>query len=156
MTIVSGILVSHGITEYSPLGAYVRLIPMNFYAVFALLMVFVVAWFRIDIGSMRRHEIEATQGYGFDTKSDDDSASHDELNIVESDSGHMLDLLLPILSLIIATVAAMMYTGAQALSGSGITFTMLGAFENTDVGVSLIYGASVGLIVALATVFNKR
>ncbi|WP_261817176.1 Na+/H+ antiporter NhaC family protein [Vibrio gallicus] len=156
MTIVSGILVSHGITEYSPLGAYVRLIPMNFYAVFALLMVFVVAWFRIDIGSMRRHEIEATQGYGFDTKSDDDSASHDELNIVESDSGHMLDLLLPILSLIIATVAAMMYTGAQALSGSGITFTMLGAFENTDVGVSLIYGASVGLIVALATVFKQK
>ncbi|MGT0149110.1 hypothetical protein ACT691_02765 [Vibrio metschnikovii] len=38
MTIIGGILVSHGITDYSPLGAYLRLVPMNFYAIFALLM----------------------------------------------------------------------------------------------------------------------
>ncbi len=61
ITIIGGILVSHGITEYSALGAYVRLIPMNFYAVFALLMVFAVAWFGLDIGKMRDHEIAASR-----------------------------------------------------------------------------------------------
>ncbi len=49
MTIISGILVSHGITEYSALGAYMRLVPMNFYAIFALLMVFAVAWFGLTV-----------------------------------------------------------------------------------------------------------
>jgi tetracycline resistance efflux pump len=38
MTIISGILLSHGMTEYSPLGAYVALIPMNFYAIFSLIL----------------------------------------------------------------------------------------------------------------------
>ncbi|MDG4870134.1 Na+/H+ antiporter NhaC family protein, partial [Guyparkeria sp. 1SP6A2] len=64
MTIIGGILVSHGITDYSPLGAYLRLVPMNFYAIFALLMVFAVVWFQMDIGPMRRHEINASQGRG--------------------------------------------------------------------------------------------
>ena len=56
MTIISGILVSHGMTEYSPLGAYVALIPMNFYAIFTLLMVFAVIIFKLDIGQMKKHE----------------------------------------------------------------------------------------------------
>ena len=67
---------THGVTEYSALGAYVRLIPMNFYAVFALLMVFAVAWFGLDVGKMREHEIEASQGRGFEGDNDQKQA-HD-------------------------------------------------------------------------------
>ncbi|NVP01225.1 Na+/H+ antiporter, partial [Photobacterium damselae subsp. damselae] len=52
ITLIGGILVSHGVTEYSPLSAFMTLAPMNFYAIFALAMVFVVAWFQWDVGPM--------------------------------------------------------------------------------------------------------
>ncbi len=158
MTIVSGILVAHGMNEYSALGAYIALIPMNFYAVFALLMVFVVAWFKLDVGPMRKHEIEASQGIGFESDQEVEG-SHDlneELDIEESEHGRVLNLVLPIVMLIVSTVGFMMMTGAQALSADGHPFSMLGAFENTDVGRSLVYGGLVGLVVALLTVIRQK
>ncbi|WP_245869621.1 Na+/H+ antiporter NhaC family protein, partial [Vibrio fujianensis] len=135
MTIIGGILVSHGITDYSPLGAYLRLVPMNFYAIFALLMVFAVVWFQMDVGPMRRHEIQASQGRGFEQDNEHDSQEahelNEELDIPESDHGKVSDLVLPIVLLILATIGAMLYTGGQALSASELDFNILGAFENT-------------------------
>lgn len=159
ITIIGGILMSHGVEEYSALGAYVRLIPMNYYAVFALLMVFAVAWFGLDIGKMREHEISASQGRGFDNDQDTDTQeAHDlneELDIRESEKGKVADLVLPIVMLVVATIASMLFTGAQALAADGKEFALLGAFENTDVGTSLIYGGLVGLAVALVTVLKQ-
>ncbi|NLS11447.1 Na+/H+ antiporter NhaC family protein [Vibrio sp. SM6] len=159
ITIVGGILLSHGVTEYSPLEAFVRLIPMNFYALFALLMVFAVAWFGLNVGKMREHEIAASQGHGFDAQdASTEKQAHEldeELDIKESENGKVSDLILPILVLIVATVAAMIYTGAQALAGNGADFSVLGAFENTDVGTSLVCGALFGLAVALVTVLKQ-
>ncbi|MBB1312460.1 MULTISPECIES: Na+/H+ antiporter NhaC family protein [Aliivibrio] len=157
ITIIGGILVSHGVTEYSALGAYVRLIPMNFYAVFALLMVFAVVWFQLDIGPMRDHENEANRGNGFDDQAVDKESKdlNEELNITESDTGKVSDLIFPIIVLIVATIFFMVYTGAQALIADGKEFNILGTFENTDVGTSLCYGALLGLASALITVFRQ-
>ncbi|EGU55830.1 Malate Na(+) symporter [Vibrio nigripulchritudo ATCC 27043] len=159
MTIVGGILVTHGLTEYSSaLSAYVNMIPMNFYAVFALLMVFAVAWFQLDVGLMRKKEIEASQGVGFDDI-EKDSANNElseDLDISESETGRVSDLVMPIVALIFATVFFMLYTGAQSLADSGKDFDLLGAFENTDVGTSLCYGGLIGLIVALITVLRQK
>ncbi|MDA9555911.1 Na+/H+ antiporter NhaC family protein [Vibrio sp.] len=156
ITVVGGILVTHEVTEYSAFSAFVQMIPMNFYALFALLMVFAVAWFQLDIGAMRKHEIKASRGCGYndnDQKSAEEST--EELDIVESEHGRVSDLVLPILVLIFATVASMLYTGGQALSADGKAFNILGAFENTDVGLSLNYGGLAGLAVALWTVLRQ-
>lgn len=155
MTLVSGILVSHGINDYTPLGAYMRLVPMNFYAIFALLMVFAVIWFRMDIGPMRKHERQAAQGRGCDTSSAKNS-DNQELEIPESQHGKVSDLVLPIVMLIIATVSTMIVTGSQALAANDEGFSVLGAFENTAVDTSLITGGIVGLVVAIATVFKQQ
>ncbi len=158
MTIISGILVTHGVDEYTALGAYLRLVPMNFYAVFALLMVFVVAWFQVDIGPMRKHEIDAQADRDFNSEQNDDEARdlNEELDIVESEYGKVSDLIYPILLLIISTIASMLYTGGQALASDNIAFNLLGAFENTDVGTSLVYGGLVGVFVALITVVKQK
>ncbi|ABM02848.1 transporter, NhaC family [Psychromonas ingrahamii 37] len=156
MTIIGGILLSHGITEYSALGAYVRLIPMNFYAVFTLLMVFAVIWFKLDIGLMKNHEIEAEKN-GAQTKGDHQAVDlHDEFGINESEQGKVSDLVLPIFALIAGTLFFMQYTGNLALAASGKPFSVLGAFENTDVGMSLCYGALVGLAFTLFTVLKQK
>ncbi|KLV00090.1 Na+/H+ antiporter NhaC family protein [Photobacterium aphoticum] len=158
ITVISGILVSHGVTEYTPLGAFMQLAPMNFYAVFALLMVFVVAWFQLDVGPMKHHELEASHCRGFDEGDSDKRAKdiNDELEINESEHGRVMDLVLPILVLIFATLFFMLFTGNQTLAADGKPFDLLGAFENTNVGASLVLGSSVGLISALISVFRQR
>ncbi len=152
MTIISGILISHGVVEYSALGAYIRLIPMNFYAIFALLMVFVVIWFELDIGPMARSENDARLGQSADSNNTQGLKSE----IPESDSGRVSDLILPIILLIIATVISMLYTGDKVLMEKQLPFTVLGAFENTEVDISLIYGGLVGLVAALFTVLKQK
>ncbi len=154
MTIVSGILISHGVVEYSALGAYLRIIPMNFYAVFALLMVFAVAWFSLDIGQMRKHEILASQA-----QDSDDANEHlvqeNDLDIEESENGKISYLVSPILLLIAATFSAMLYTGSQALAEQGTAFSVFAALENTNVGMSLIFGSGVGVLFALAITLKQ-
>jgi len=154
MTIIGGILVSHGMTEYSPLGAYVMLIPMNFYALFTLLMVFCVIIFKLNIGPMKQHELDAQQQ---ELVEDGEHANlQDELGIREHDHGKVIDLVFPIVGLILATLYFMVSTGNQALVEADKAFTILGAFENTNVGTSLVYGGSAGLLLALLMVLRQK
>ncbi len=158
MAIVGGILVAHGLTEHpSPLSVYVSMIPMNFYAVFALLMVFAVVWFQLDVGPMRKQEMDASLNGNVDrpTNESDRELSKD-LDIDGSDNGSLLDLIMPITTLILSTISFMLYTGAQSLANSGKEFDLFGAFENTDVGLSLCYGGLIGLATALITIFRQQ
>ncbi|MDO6705711.1 Na+/H+ antiporter NhaC family protein [Photobacterium sp. 1_MG-2023] len=158
ITVVGGILVSHGVTEYSALSAFIQLAPMNFYAVFALLMVFVVAWFQLDVGLMKKHEVHASHARGFDSDEIHAEAKdlNDELEIEESENGKVGDLIIPILVLVAATLFFMIYTGSQSLTADGKPFSVLGAFESTNVGASLCYGGLLGLLSALVAVGRQK
>ncbi|WP_283936478.1 Na+/H+ antiporter NhaC family protein, partial [Escherichia coli] len=117
-------------------------------------------WFQMDIGQMRKHEIAASQGRGFDeAPSTDTQEAHElneELDIRESERGTVLDLVLPIVFLVVATFGAMIWTGASALAESGQSFDIFGAFEYTNVGTSLVYGGLVGLAMAFVTVLRQK
>ncbi|MGF1724131.1 Na+/H+ antiporter NhaC family protein [Photobacterium nomapromontoriensis] len=158
ITLIGGLLVTHGVTDYSPFSAFMQLVPMNFYAVFALLMVFVVAWFPLDVGSMKRHEQEARYCRGFDEGDAEDRAKDldDELEIEVSQHGCVADLVVPIVALIVATLFFMQFTGYLALVAEGKTFSLLGAFEKTNVGMSLVYGSLVGFVAALVSVIRQH
>lgn len=127
---LAGLLVTYKITGYTPMGTFVAMSLMNYYALFALIMVFVVAWFSFDIGSMARLEKAALQ------------ETHDESVGSDGPKGRVYALIIPVLVLIASTVSAMIYTGAQASE----TFTILGAFENTDVNTSLVFGGTCGVL----------
>lgn len=47
ITLVAGLLASYSITEYTPIGAFVAMSSMNFYAIFSLLLVFLSPIFRL-------------------------------------------------------------------------------------------------------------
>lgn len=144
ITLVAGLLTTHAIAGYTPLGAFVTMSSMNFYAIFSIVMVFVVAYFSFDIGSMARFERHA---------------SHQEQvedEIIES-KGKVSHLILPIIALIIGTVAMMLKTGGDALAANGTEFSVLGAFENTTVGISLVTGSVLSLIVlTICLVLNRN
>ena len=144
ITLIAGLLATYSITGYSPIGAFMAMSAMNYYAIFSIIMVFFVAYFSFDIGAMAKHEKLAL--------------SAEEITETQSSEvkGHVRNLVLPILTLIIVTVSAMMYTGNEALAADGKPFSILGAFENTTVGVSLVTGGLSAVLVASLCIFADR
>lgn len=143
ITLISGLLTTYAMTEYSPIGAFMAMSSMNFYAIFSIVMVFVVAYFSFDIGSMARHEKLALES----TKEEEEQLGA---------KGHVRNLVLPILVLIFATLAMMLHTGNQALSADGKAFSILGAFENTTVGISLVVGGLAAIVMATTCILFDR
>ena len=145
ITLIAGLLAEHAISGYSPIGAFMSMSAMNFYAIFSMLMVFAVAYFSLDIGPMARHEKLALE------------AESEDSEIPVRAKGKVRNLVLPIVVLILATVAMMMYTGNQALAADGKPFSVLGAFENTTVGISLVVGGlSAIAVVTLCIVLDRQ
>ncbi|URL05684.1 Na+/H+ antiporter NhaC family protein [Avibacterium sp. 21-595] len=144
ITLISGLLATYAITDYTPIGAFMAMSAMNFYAIFSILMVFFVAYFSFDIGSMARHEKLALERV--------EEEQDEQVGV----KGHVRNLILPIITLIGATVFMMLNTGNEALAAEGKPFSLLGAFENTTVGISLVVGGCASVIVATLCILIDR
>ncbi|PYZ92909.1 sodium:proton antiporter [Salipaludibacillus keqinensis] len=151
ITIIGGILVTHGVTQYEALQAFLLMAPMNFYAVFAILLVFAVAYFKLDFGPMRMHEKRAQEtGELVDKEKGPVPGESDDAKPMTE--GSVMDLIWPIATLIIATVMFMVITGMQATEGPN---SLLATFENTDVAASLLYGGLISLVVTIVISFLR-
>jgi len=143
IALIGTIFAAHGITEYSAFSAFIQMIPMNYYVWPTIAFVFIVALGKMEIGPMKAHEERAVkEGLLYDRH----KVIPGELKnpLPESSHGKVGDLILPIIALIIGTVGAMLWTGYQATEG---TASILKAFENTDVTLSLLLGGLFGLVV---------
>ncbi|MDG6882532.1 Malate-2H(+)/Na(+)-lactate antiporter [Phocoenobacter uteri] len=143
MTLVAGLLATHSITQYSPIEAFMTMSAMNFYAIFSIIMVFVVSYFSFDLASMTKFERKAQE-------------QEDKIEEHSIEEGKVRNLILPIMALILGTVAMMIYTGYDALISDGKEFSILGAFENTTVGISLVIGGLLALGVATICILIDR
>ena len=144
IALIGGILTAHGFTESSHLVVFIQMIPMNFYAIFALLLLICVAMLSLDVGSMRKHESNAIRGILYDEcKGVPPGVIKD---LPEFESGKVFGLFIPIAVLVLATVIFMIASGASTLAAQSQSFSVIGAFEKTDVSFSLFFGALIGLI----------
>ena len=143
IALIGSVLAAHEFAPHTPLGAFLQMVPMNFYALFTMLFVGYIVWSGNDFGPMRRHEAKARAGEMLG------ATRPPEMDLAMAD-GKVRDLVLPILVLIAGTTLAMLFTGYAALKGDGQSFSILGAFENTDVAKSLVYGGLSGLAAILA------
>ncbi|MGN1385274.1 MAG: Na+/H+ antiporter NhaC family protein [Bacillus sp. (in: firmicutes)] len=132
--------------ELSGFSAFVQMIPMNFYVLAALLFVFISSWKNINFGKMKVHEDRA-QLEGIVASPDKQAPGELSSSLPVSEKGSIYDLIIPIISLIIGTVSAMLWTGSQATEGE---VTILKMFENTDVASSLVIGGLFGFVVTLS------
>lgn len=151
ITIISDVLSSHDITSYSGLQAFVYMIPMNFYAITALLFLFLVIVWKLDIGPMRKHEEQALK---YKQVIDPSRAGviESETTYLDEQKGYVHDLVAPIVVLIVVTVVSIIVTGIQGAERA----TLLNIFAETDVSTSLLYGGTAGLITALILTLTKR
>ncbi|MGL5036153.1 MAG: Na+/H+ antiporter NhaC family protein [Aeromonas sp.] len=154
IALVGGIMGAHGMTEQSPISAFVEMIPMNLYAVFTLMMVLVVIVYQMDIGPMRQHEAWALEGKLWDESKGRPIGL--DMESPEESNGGMIDMVLPILTLTAGTVYFMIDSGAAVLTEKGLPFSVLGSFEHTNVGSSLVYGALCSLVVSIGLAMRLK
>ncbi len=114
---------------------FIMAIPMNFYSILTLVFVIAISLMKIDFGPMRQHEINAQHGDLFSGK----QVKQEEL--VTSERGKVLDLILPIIILIVSCVFALIYVGG-IFDGS----SFIDAFADTDATVALPWGGLIALI----------
>ncbi|MDF0532892.1 Na+/H+ antiporter NhaC family protein [Shewanella sp. A32] len=154
IALIGGILTTHGVTSMGHLTAFVEMIPMNFYPLFALLLLLFVAMFELDVGPMRRHELSARKGQLYDEAKGVPPGATAEL--AEAETGKVGGLFIPISVLVVATLYFMIASGADVLSSEGKPFSVIGAFEKTDVSSSLFFGALLGLFTTLVLAVRQK
>ncbi|HAQ06794.1 MAG TPA: sodium:proton antiporter [Bacillus bacterium] len=145
IALIGTILVAHGVTDYSAFSAFMQIVPMNFYALAALAMVFIVVLRNVEIGPMKVHE-ERAMNEGIVYPQDKPVPGELKDDLPTSSKGQVGDLVWPIVALVVGTVGAMLWTGMNAVEGEA---TILAIFENTDVTKSLVIGGLLGLAVAM-------
>ena len=125
---------------------FIKAIPYNFYSLLTIGFVVMSLIMKVDFGSMKLHEANAENGDLF-TTGDRVEAVEDEPNA----KGKLIDLALPIITLIAACVWGLVYVGIQ--NGGG---TIQDIFANTDATVGLPLGAFVATVLIVVYLVARR
>lgn len=124
----------------SDFAAFVATIPYNFYALFSLIMVVMVCLADFDFGPMRKAELRAQQG-------ELGNVDAEQAEMGASAKGHLMDMLVPIGSLIVFAVLALLYSGGYW--GSDPAYhTLAAAFGNCSASKALVWASFGALTVA--------
>ena len=126
---------------------FIRAIPYNYYALLTIVMMITIILLNIDFGAMRTHEANALNGDLF--TSGDIAASTEEAP--NSAKGKVIDLVIPIITLILCCVIGMIYTGGF-FSGEGF----ISAFSNSDASVGLALGSIFAMIITIIIYLCRR
>lgn len=121
---------------------FLKAIPYNFYALLTLFMMIGLVILKIDFGSMKKHEENAIKGDLFTTSG---RAYETSEEVVMKPNGKVIDLIIPIITLITCCVIGMLYTGGFF---SGVDF--ITAFSDCDADLGLTYGSFFGLVITIA------
>ena len=120
--------------------------PYNFYALFTILMMVAIVIMKIDFGPMKKYEANALQGDLFSDETD----AKEESTLVNP-KGKVIDLIIPIVTLIICCVIGMIYTGGFFEGADFIT-----SFSNSDASVGLALGSICALLITIVVYLLRR
>ena len=123
---------------------FIKAIPYNYYALFTIIMMICLVIFKIEYGPMSKFEQEALEG-GLEKSVDNKMFKMNE------GKGKVIDLVLPIFSLIISCVIGMIYTGGFF---DGTSF--VDSFANSDASVGLVLGSFVALAITIIFYIIRR
>ena len=127
---------------------FIKAIPYNFYALLTILMMIVLVVTKVDYGPMKKHEINALQG---DLYTTEDRPYANAESDYANPKGKVVDLVIPIISLIVCCVIGMIYTGGFFSGEDFIT-----AFSNCDASVGLALGSFFGLVITIILYLVRR
>lgn len=138
---------ARGAGAESGISLFIQAIPYNFYALFTILMMVVLAFAKMDYGPMKLHERNAFEKGDIFTTGD--RVSNDD--VAANPKGKVIDLVLPVVVLIITCVIGMIYSGGFF---SGESF--IDAFSNSDASVGLVIGSAIAIVFAVVYFLIRR
>ncbi len=127
---------------------FLRAIPYNYYALLTLFMMVGMVLLSVEFGPMKTHERNARNGDLFT------SGVHEgeSLEALPANArGTVLELIVPIISLIVCCVVGMIYTG-EFFSGADL----ITAFSNCDASVGLALGGFFAVIITVIWYMIRR
>ncbi|MGI8948955.1 MAG: Na+/H+ antiporter NhaC family protein, partial [Ornithinimicrobium sp.] len=144
-------LVAASALTVSEVQAFVTAASMNYYAIAAILTVFLVVGFQIDFGPMRAEERRAVhEGHTFDSSLAIPGELAEDLPVHEP--GAMRALIVPFVALVVGVLGGIVYTGYTGADEP--SWAPLDLMANTDVTLALIFGAVLGFGTALYYYFR--
>ena len=129
---------------------FIRAIPYNYYALLTIVMMVGMVLMHEEYGPMALHEANARKGDLFTTGNHPYEAM-DEEAAAAGDNGHVMDLVIPIFSLIVCCVIGMIYTGGFFEGADFVT-----AFSQSDASVGLALGGFFGLVITVVLYMIRR
>ena len=131
------------------LALFIKAIPYNFYALFTIAMMVFIVVMKIDYGPMALNEDNAANG---------DLMTVKDVNLKEDTpdpdaKGTVLDLVLPVVSLVICCVIGMIWTGGFFGEDGG---NFVDAFSNSDASIGLAVGSFFGLAITLVLYLARK
>ena len=125
---------------------FISAIPYNFYALLTILMMILLVTFKLDFGPMKKYEENAIAGNLF-TNQEEEKEESTYINT----KGKVIDLIIPIATLIICCVIGMIYSGGFFDGTDFIT-----SFSNCDASVGLALGSICALIITVIVYLIRR
>ena len=131
------------------MSVFVKAIPYNYYALLTIVMMVSMVVMKAEFGAMGVHESNALKGDLFTTAARPYAGSEKDEKV--NPRGKVMDLLIPIISLVICCVIGMIYTGGFFSGTDFIT-----AFSQSDASVGLVLGSFFGLVVTVLLYMVRR
>lgn len=135
--------------------AFLSSIPFNFYAMLTLFMVFYISIKKnADYGPMAKAEKRCVEEGFFNSASEGQAEA--EMAKISGDKGKVIDLVIPVVILIIASVLSMLYVGGMWTPDAEGYMNLFSAFGNTSAGPALALGAFISLIIIFIYFMARR
>ncbi|MDY2699187.1 MAG: Na+/H+ antiporter NhaC family protein [Lachnospiraceae bacterium] len=126
---------------------FIRAIPYNYYALLTIVMMVALVILNINFGPMKTYEENALKG---DLFTDGNAAAKEEA-VPLNTKGKVIDLVIPIITLITCCVIGMIYTGGFFEGENFIT-----AFSNSDASVGLALGSIFAMLITIIIYLIRR
>ncbi len=136
---------------------FIQAIPYNFYSILTIVFVIAITYMGFDYGKMAGVEFKALKGdIGVPNVDEDEGEEMDGAEeIVEQERSRVLDLVLPICTLIVSCILALLYVGGFFTEGD-YRWDLIGAFGATDATVALPWGSLIALILIIVYLIARR
>jgi Na+/H+ antiporter NhaC len=131
------------------LALFVSAIPYNYYAILTIVMMIGMALLKVEFGPMAKFEKNALKGDLFSEEEHPFAGKQEGTGV--NTKGKVIDLVLPIVTLIICCVLGMIWSGGFFAGEDFIT-----AFSNSDASVGLAVGSFFALIITIVVYLIRK
>ncbi|MEJ2614038.1 MAG: Na+/H+ antiporter NhaC family protein [Ignavibacteriaceae bacterium] len=140
-------------------NVFIQTIPYRFYPIMMLIFIFLIAWLKRDFGPMLKAEKRAV--HEGKVLRDDAVVSKDLTETSEifgnEEKAKWYNGVIPILVLVLATIAGLIYTGLSTVKQQGLNdYGIRDIIGNSDSYVALLWGSFLACIVAGIMILSQK